>query len=243
MSDRAITSRLQALRIDVEPDVEERHITAMLRELREAPPSPTLARTPRRGARRRAVAIMVAAFAMLLPTAAIAAEDTVPGDLLYPVKRSTEWARSLVDPGVRQRHRVEELETVIERGAPVDVVTDRYEASVEAVDEGDGDLVRRMERARERARQQYGVDLQSVPRDTTDGATTDPGTTEDPADRPGRSEGPAVGSDSSTGPSSDSGSGRDDGASDDRASDGGPDQSGDRERSRDRTGDSGRSGP
>ena len=87
---------------------------------------------------------LAVAFALLLPTAALAAEDAVPGDVLYPVKQSTEWVRSLIDPTVVQEHRVDELEIVIDRGAPIDVIVDRFDASVDAVDELDSEPIQRV---------------------------------------------------------------------------------------------------
>jgi len=158
MSTQSITSRMQALRVDVETDVEDRHVAAILRELRKTPAGPVPVRTSR-GVRRRLVVTLVAAFALLLPAVAIAAEEAVPGDVLYPVKQSTEWARSLVDSGVAQQHRVRELEIVIERDAPIGVVADRFEASVAAVDDQAPELVQRVDRARTMVRDRYGVDL------------------------------------------------------------------------------------
>jgi len=170
MADPHTTFRLQALRIDIDPDVARRHMAAVLREVREAPPvvSTVPVRAPLRS-RRRLVAALAATFVLLIPVAAFAAEDTVPGDLLYPVKQSTEWARSLVDPGVAQRHRVQELEIVVDRGAPIAVVTDRFDASVDAVDEQEAALIQRMQQARERIRERYGVDLGSATSDTRNG--------------------------------------------------------------------------
>ena len=159
MNRNTITSRMQALRIDVDPEVEERHVASVLRELRVAPDIPVALPVPRR-ARRRLVVTVAAAFALLLPAAALAAEDAVPGDVLYPVKQSTEWVRSLVDPGIGQQHRVRELEIVIDRRAPIEVVTERFDASVDAVDGQDPELIRRVEIARQTVRDRYGIDLE-----------------------------------------------------------------------------------
>ena len=163
MIDQSTTSRLRALRIDVDPDVAERQTAVMLSELRAAPlVSPPVPVVAPRHARRRLVATLAATFALLVPVAAFAAEDTVPGDFLYPVKQSTEWARSLVDHGVVQQHRVQEFEIVVDRGAPIAVITDRFDASVAAVDEQEFELMRRVEEARERVRERYGVDLAPI---------------------------------------------------------------------------------
>ena len=185
MSRNTITTRMQALRIDVDPDVEERHLASVLRELRFMPDVPVALPVPRR-AKRRLVVTVAAAFALLLPAAALAAEDAVPGDVLYPVKQSTEWVRSLVDPGIGQQHRVRELEIVIDRGAPSEVVTDRFDASVDAVEGQDPELVRRVEAARQTVRDRYGVDLEpSSPRPGSQDSPRDPDTGGDPDPGPG----------------------------------------------------------
>ncbi|MFC2153781.1 hypothetical protein ACFLQ7_04035, partial [Actinomycetota bacterium] len=182
MSRNTITTRMQTLRIDVDPDVEERHIASVLRELRFTPDVPVALPVPRR-ARRRLLVTVAAAFALLVPAAALAAEGAVPGDVLYPVKQSTEWVRSLVDPGIGQQHRVRELEIVIDRGAPIEVVTERFDASVDAVEGQDPELIRRVEIARQTVRDRYGIDLehstptpgsQDSPRDPDIGGEPDP---------------------------------------------------------------------
>ena len=190
MSVRSITRRMQALRIDVNPDVEERHVAAILRELGESPLPAVPVRRPGSSRRRLAVA-MVTAVALLLPAVALAAEESVPGDLLYPVKQSTEWARSLIVPGAAQQHRVRELEIVIERGAPIDVVTNRFNDAVDMVGDGDVELVRRVEKAQETVRERYGVELDRVP------DTSAPATTTIAPDLPGERGG--MGSDGGTG--------------------------------------------
>lgn len=169
-----IMNRMHALRIDVEADVQERQISAILSELGEAPAAPIVAPRLRR-TRRRAVVTLAAALALLLPVAAIAAENAVPGEILYPVKQSTEWVRSLIDPSVSREHRVDELETVIERGDPIEVVTDRFGASVDAVEGQDPELIRRVEIARQTVRDRYGVDLEPSSEDPgSKGPSTDP---------------------------------------------------------------------
>lgn len=179
----SITNRMQALHMDVEPDVEERQINAMLRELREAPATPVVAPRLRRS-RRRAVVTLAAAIALVVPAAALAAEDAVPGDVLYPVKQSTEWVRSLVDPAVPREHRVDELEIVIGRGAPIEVIRDRFDASIDAVEGQDPELIRRVESARQTIRDRYGVDLEP--------SSAEPGSQDSPAN-PGNDPGSGTG--------------------------------------------------
>ncbi len=61
------------------------------------------------------VPALAAALLIVLPVGtAFAAEDAVPGDLLYPVKRLVEPIRSVVDSDVVAQHRVDELAYLLE---------------------------------------------------------------------------------------------------------------------------------
>lgn len=148
-----IAERLSALRITMPPDAARTHLAEIHRELRS--PGVPIVRAKRRPLRAFATAVAVAVV-MLIPTAAIASDGAVPGDVLYPVKRAIEWPWSLVDGDVRPRHRIEELEIVIERNESLEVIEARLSAADEAV-EGNGDLAPRLERARSRIRAQYGA--------------------------------------------------------------------------------------
>lgn len=146
-----LSERLAALRVEMPPATEAMHLAAIRRELVDPASVPVPMRTHRRP-RRRIVAAMAAAMILLLPAAAIAADDTVPGDVLYPVKRSAEWAWSFVDSEVAARHRVEELEIVLDRGASPAEVQARLRDAEAAVDEDSPALIQRLERARQRVR-------------------------------------------------------------------------------------------
>jgi hypothetical protein len=162
MSEPDLTTRMRAMRVDLAPDVVDRHIQAVLHELRE--PSVQPSHVPvRRGVRRRRLAgVLAMSLILLFPVAALAAEETVPGDTLYVVKQSTEWVRALVDDDVVGRHRARELEISIERGQPVEVVLARLDASLAAIDDADAVLLGRVEQARQRIRRQYGVDVPGI---------------------------------------------------------------------------------
>ena len=147
-----IAERLSALRITMPPDTARTHLAEIHRELRS--PGAPIVRARRRPLRAFATAVAVAVV-VLIPTAAIASDGAVPGDVLYPVKRAIEWPWSLVDGDVGPRHRIEELETVIERNEPLEVIEARLSAADEAV-AGNRDLSPRLERARSRIRAQYG---------------------------------------------------------------------------------------
>jgi hypothetical protein len=62
---------------------------------------------------RRWLAGLTSALLVSAPAAAVAAEGSMPGDLLYPVKLATEWVLSPFDDAIEARHRVEEAERAI----------------------------------------------------------------------------------------------------------------------------------
>jgi len=157
--------RLSGLRVDVPTEVAARHAAEISAELMH--PGPV---TPPRRLRRRWVLPVVVAAALLIPAAAFAAESTTPGDLLYPVKRTTEWVRSIVDSTINAEHRVDELEIVIERRAPINVVSDRLADAEQSVEQSDGPrrLADRIDDARDQIERHYGVhprDIDSVNQD------------------------------------------------------------------------------
>ena len=94
-----LRQRLGALRIDIDPAVAERQLDAVIAELR----SPATVSRKISTGRTRVWVLVAAAVLVLLPGAALAAENTVPGDLLYPVKRAAEWLWSAFDPAIVPR--------------------------------------------------------------------------------------------------------------------------------------------
>jgi hypothetical protein len=91
---------------------------------------------------------------------AVAAEDAVPGEFLYPLKQVTERVRAFVDDDVAATHRVEEAERLVVRGAPIVEIAravERAEAATSGLTE-DRLLGPRLESIRERLRQQDGLD-------------------------------------------------------------------------------------
>lgn len=129
-----LRERLADLRIEIDDEVAERHLGLIAAEL--AGP----ATRPVRTHRRRLVAAVGVALLVVLPAAAgVAAENSAPGDLLYPVKRTTEWLRTFLDPNIAADHRVDELEEAVDRDAGRDVIEDRLRDAEEAVDDVSGD--------------------------------------------------------------------------------------------------------
>ena len=117
---------LSQVRLTLSPETRERQMAAIHDEIRRR-------RRPRFSRRR----LLVVAFAILLavPVMALAAEDTVPGDFLYPVKRLFEPVVAVFDRDVIPTHRVDEVEDLIRADAPIDVVSDRVEEARHAVRE------------------------------------------------------------------------------------------------------------
>lgn len=86
-------------------------------------------------ARRRLSVIAVTAALVILPTGiAFAAESSLPGDALYPIKKVTETVRSWVDDEVVAEHRIDELERLVLSDAPADVIADQVDRATQEVD-------------------------------------------------------------------------------------------------------------
>lgn len=154
MADRNSIDRLSsAYTMEVDAETKERHLAEMGAAIRTAPPTPIPTGF---GMRRRIAAAVAAVFVVAPAGMAIAAEDTVPGDLLYPVKEITERVRSFVDDDIEATHRVEEVERLVFLRAPGHAVTRAVEraesATVQLPDSGE--LRLRLELARERLQQQ-----------------------------------------------------------------------------------------
>ena len=170
-----VANRLAALRTEISPEVAEIHQARISAELKA--PRPQVAHTW--GLRRRLVALLSAVAVTVLPSgAAIAAENAVPGDTLFPVKQVTEWLRSWVDPDLPADHRVDELESVLDRRADVAIVADRLRDAENAVDElgPDSRLHDRLDVARDRIERDYperAAVSDSRPRDVSESDIVD----------------------------------------------------------------------
>lgn len=160
MADQDALERLSAAyRTEVNEGTKERHIAEMSTAIRTAPPVPV----PTGFALRRRIAGAAAAFAVVVAPVgmAVAAEDAVPGEFLYPVKQVTERVRAFVDDDIAATHRVEEAEHLVIRGAPIVEITravERAEAATSGLTE-DRLLRPRLESIRERLRQQDELEL------------------------------------------------------------------------------------
>ena len=225
---------LSELRVEVPDETREAQWTAIAQALEDVP---ARSQVPRR---RRVAVWVAAAFSIGLPAAAVAAEGTVPGDFLYPVKLVVEPVRSLFDPDVAAVHRVEELERLFESDALVSDIDRALNQAERAVDDAKSpELTQRVERVRDQVRDrresdQAGTDRVSEPVPTEDGPTatvtdqprdTDTRSTTTTTQNDGHSDDPQRGSDGSgpttTGPRQGSTSTDGDQAGDERTSDGG----------------------
>jgi hypothetical protein len=154
-------NRLQVFQIEVAPAVRQRHLRQISAKITSAP------------RRRRGFALVLVGAILLVPLAAVAAEDSLPGELLYPVKRILEPVRALFDQEVVADHRVDELEILVARRTPrPDMELPVREAEEAVAARERPDLRQRLEALIDRIEQEPEVE----PAPTTT-ATTRPGTT------------------------------------------------------------------
>ena len=184
MSDRF--SKLRRLRIEISERDRQVHRSAISDEIKTA---------PRRPARRRVwskrVAGTVVALAVSLPVAAIASVDSVPGDPLYPIKKAVEPLWTVVDPQVGARHRIEELEVLVDSSAEIDVVHRQIDHARDALRDLEApDLDRRLQEIIDTVHQRPADDVPTdvvVPPVLPDGPRDSP-TTSQPASDEGGSD-------------------------------------------------------
>ena len=108
-----------AFTITVDASTSARH-GASIEEAIRTVDVPTLS-TPSRW-RMRVPALVTAAMVIAPVGAAVAAENTNPGDVLYPVKRIVEPIRSLFDSDIAATHRIEELARIVDSPADIDQI-------------------------------------------------------------------------------------------------------------------------
>lgn len=142
---------LDRLRISVDDHVRRRHLDAIGRAIHTQ-------KTPR--FRRFRLLALAGVLALLVPVMALAAEEAVPGDILYPLKLVVEPVIAVFDDGVEGDHRVREVEILHEREAEPGVVREHAELAREflgddypehtdridrVIDELDGEAVPQMD--------------------------------------------------------------------------------------------------
>ena len=162
-----------AYRTEVDELTKQRHIAEMSTAIRTAPPAPS---STGYALRSRVAGAAAAVLVVVAPVGlAVAAEDAVPGEFLYPVKQATERIRAFVDGDIAATHRVEEAERLVVRGAPIVEITravERAEAATSGLIE-DRLLEPRLESVRERLRQQEEQERISADREGSQSSQPD----------------------------------------------------------------------
>ncbi len=133
MRNEQLTLRLTegALGLRIGPETRARHLAVLRLEPRRTVVAtrPTLLLRARRAIAGVAVGVFVAA-----PTGiAVASTDALPGERLYPVKLAVERVMGLFSDDIAARHRVTELQKLIEREAGDDLISQTSEAADRAV--------------------------------------------------------------------------------------------------------------
>lgn len=176
---------LAALGTEMPRDVRVRHRSEIAAALRDAAP------IVRRRSRRRGFRVAaISGLLVVLPVGmAVAAEDALPDDVLYPVKLATEPLIAFVDDDIVATHRVDELTRILAADATLDRVMNASFAAGEAVDELP--LDHRLRTTLQTLRQAYdldaiaidrrGVDQRVIPSAPSDGTPETPDFREDPA--------------------------------------------------------------
>lgn len=152
----------------------------------------TAAARPRRWAWRHRTAVLVTAASIGSPVGlAIAAEGSIPGDALYPVKRVTERVLGLFDRDLPTDHRLDELAAMIERDAAAEDLEPAVDDAQEAVaSRGDADDRERLVAlALEVTRRTADVELGALPQ-IDELPTAVPERTPPPSPSPGRAPSP-----------------------------------------------------
>lgn len=165
---------LDRVRVTVDEAVRERHRSAFGSAIRDR------AQTSRGHGRVLALAL---ALVLVVPVVALAAEKSVPGDLLYPMKRVVEPVIRVFDSNAPLEHRVREVEVLFDRDAPEelivrqvdvarDVVTDDHPALSGRIDR----VVEELDRRREAQLFEPGTDVptKTEPQGPVDERTSDP---------------------------------------------------------------------
>lgn len=144
---------LVTLRVSIDPDTRERHLATINVALREH-------RAPR--FRRLRLMAVAAGLVLLIPVLALAAENSVPGDFLYRVKRLFEPVVEVVDEDVdedvRASHRIDELEELVDRRAPAEVIDRQLLDAREAASDRHHKLGDRLDRLAGEVAEQRGDD-------------------------------------------------------------------------------------
>ena len=147
---------LQTLRIELSDEVRDAQFAAIVAALEIAPEHVESPLQRARSTWRRWAVTAAALSTALVPVAAVASESAIPGDLLYPIKRTVERVQLIFDRDIEAEHRVDELVRMVVDIPDVDVdVIEAHLAETLAVLDATSDradLVERVHDAIERFR-------------------------------------------------------------------------------------------
>lgn len=129
--------QLDQIRVAVDEGTRKRHLSVIVAGLQ---------RSPRRRRRTRLMAVAVAVI-LLLPVLAAASGNSLPGDVLYPLKRALEPIVSVFDGAAEAENRVREVEALLERDAPRELVREHLVRARKVVTEDQPHLSGRLDEA------------------------------------------------------------------------------------------------
>lgn len=129
-----VESLRDAFTIDVNQSVADRHTKEIASALQTFEPPPRVAAPRRSRVRRMAITALLAGAVVLPMGAAVATEDAMPGDILYPIKLMVEPFVAIVDAEVAATHRVEELSVLVGSGAGTDRINNAVHAARRELD-------------------------------------------------------------------------------------------------------------
>lgn len=136
MSDRDPLDQLSSFRVEADEHTRARDLEAIAARLERTAPGPV-------GRRRRWTLGVVVALTLAGPAAAIAANDALPGDPLYPIKLAAEPIVRLFDRDVVAEHRIEEVAGLVDRATDDVVIQERIDVARDALAETDAPSLER----------------------------------------------------------------------------------------------------
>lgn len=129
--------KLDQIRITVDETTREKHLSAVGSALRAR------GQVSRKSGPVLALALVLV---LLVPVMALAAENTVPGDLLYPIKLAIEPVVQAFDNDAPAQRRVREVEALFERDAPDEVIVKHVDVARDLISDYDAVLTTRIDR-------------------------------------------------------------------------------------------------
>lgn len=174
---------LDRAKVTVDAEARERHLAAISNAI-EAQRRPRF--------RRLRLLAVAAVLVLTLPALAFAAEESVPGDLLYPVKLIFEPVVGLISEDIEVNRRVRELEILDSRHADPGLIARQIDDARQLADAGEyPEHIERIDRVEESlqdrsdrpSRDSAGSDYD----ESRDGPTTEPAGREETDETPERS--------------------------------------------------------